>query len=103
MFQTKGLNTELHEKAAAVLLIEQNLGLVNFRPSLRISRIVSLVGTVGCLFAMFIENPEFSLVAIAFVVIMYGILLRWHLRGLVEETRSSGMLLMGSGLESAPA
>lgn len=71
-----------------VLLIEQNLGLVSFRPTLRISRIVSLVGAAGCLFAMFIENPTFSLVAVTFVVIMYGILLRAHLQAPFGDVRS---------------
>lgn len=71
-----------------VVLIEQNLGLVSFRPTLRISKIVSLIGAVGCLFAMFIQNPTFSLMAVVFVVTIYGVLLRAHLQAPFGDVRS---------------
>ena len=47
-----------------VMLVESSLGLVSFRPTLRLPRLVPLLGTAGCLFAMFIVNPTFSLVAV---------------------------------------
>ncbi len=48
-----------------VVFIEQSLGLVSFRPLLRIPRILPLIGALGCLFAMFVIAPAFSLAAIA--------------------------------------
>lgn len=71
-----------------VVLIEQTLGLVSFRPTLRVPRIIPLLGAVGCLFAMFIMNPTFSLVAVIFVVIAYGILMRRSLQAPFGDVRS---------------
>lgn len=71
-----------------VVLIEQNLGLVSFRPTMRIPKIVPLVGAVGCIFAMFIQNPTFSLVAVIFVVVIYGVLLRSKLKAPFGDVRS---------------
>ncbi len=55
----------------AVMLIESSLGSVSFRPTLKLPRIVPLLGALGCLFAMFIVNPIFSLVAWAMVFALY--------------------------------
>jgi solute carrier family 12 (sodium/potassium/chloride transporter), member 2 len=71
-----------------VVLIEQNLGLVSFRPTMRIPRIVPLAGAVGCMFAMFIQNPAFSLLAIMFVVTIYWFLLRSKLQAPFGDVRS---------------
>ena len=65
-----------------VVLVEQRLGLVSFRPLLRIPRMVPAVGAVGCLFAMFIVNPIFGLVAVALVLAFYVLLVR---RGLEAQ------------------
>ncbi len=54
-----------------VMLAEASLGLMSFRPTLEIPRIVPLLGAVGCIFAMFIVNPTFSLVAVAVVTGIY--------------------------------
>lgn len=60
-----------------VMVVESGLGLVSFRPTLKVPMVVPLLGLVGCVFAMFIVNPVFSLVAIAVVVAIYvGILWR---------------------------
>ena len=54
-----------------VVLIESSLGLMNFRPTLRLPLIIPLFGAFGCLFAMFIINPAFSLAALILVLIIY--------------------------------
>ncbi len=74
-----------------VILVEQNLGLVSFRPRLTIPRAVPLAGTAGCLFAMFIINPLFSLFAIILVGAFYYILMQRHLNGTTPygDVRSS--------------
>lgn len=71
-----------------VVLIEQSLGLISFRPLLRVPRIVPFVGTIGCFGAMFIVNPIFSLISIIIVVVFYGILLRRQLVNPFQDVRS---------------
>ncbi len=71
-----------------VVLIEQSLRLVSFRPLFRIPRIVPFLGTVGCLFAMFIVNPVFSLMAVVIVLVIHGSLIRRHLKAPFGDVRS---------------
>ena len=54
-----------------VMIAEASLGLMSFRPTLHIPLIVPILGAVGCVFAMFIVNPSFSLVAVAVVFAIY--------------------------------
>lgn len=72
----------------AVVLIEQSLGLVSFRPRLKIPTVVPLVGAVGCLFAMFVINATISLVAVALVIGFYTLLIRRHLDSPFVDVRS---------------
>ncbi len=71
-----------------VVLIEQSLGLISFRPSLRIPQFVSLIGTIGCLFVMFIVNPAFSLVSLAIVFGIYIFLTKRNLSAPFGDVRS---------------
>ena len=71
-----------------VVFVEQTLGLVSFRPLLRIPRLVSFAGAAGCILAMFIVNPTFGLAALAVVVGFYGILVRRTLDHSMADVRS---------------
>ena len=71
-----------------VVFTEQSLGLISFRPSLRIPRVVPLLGGLGCIFAMFIMNPGFSLVAVAMVMGAYLYLTGRHLESPFRDVRS---------------
>jgi hypothetical protein len=71
-----------------VVLIEQSLRLVSFRPLLRIPRIVALLGTVGCIFAMLIVNLTFGLIAVTVVLLLHGYLVRKHLKAPYGDVRS---------------
>ncbi|WP_420629026.1 amino acid permease [Candidatus Leptofilum sp.] len=75
-----------------VVLIEQMLSTVSFRPTFRVPRIVPFTGLVGCVFVMLLINPVFSLVAMVVVVLVYGYLLRRNLEYLPSDVRS-GMFL----------
>ena len=75
-----------------VVLIEQMLGTVSFRPTFRVSRIVPLIGLAGCLFVMFLINPIFSLISLVVVLLVYGYLMRRNLQYLPSDVRS-GMFL----------
>jgi solute carrier family 12 (sodium/potassium/chloride transporter), member 2 len=54
-----------------VVLIEQRMDMVSFRPTFPVPRFVPLIGTLGCLFTMFIINATFGLISIAFVIAAY--------------------------------
>ncbi|MBW3657527.1 MAG: Na-K-Cl cotransporter [Actinobacteria bacterium] len=71
-----------------VVLVEQSLGLVSFRPLLRVPRFVPLVGALGCIFAMFIINPVFGLVAVGLVLTFYVVLVRRGLEVPAGDMRS---------------
>jgi amino acid transporter len=74
-----------------VVLFEQGLGLVSFRPALRIPLWVPLFGTVGSLFAMFIVNATFGLLAMGMVAAIYLWIDRFVTieEGSTDEARSS--------------
>lgn len=71
-----------------VVSVEQSLRLISFRPLLRMPRFVPLTGLAGCIFAMFIINPVFSLVAFALVVVIYLFLLQRRLTAPTGDVRS---------------
>jgi len=54
-----------------VVLFEQGLGLVSFRPTLRIPRLIPLLGLAGCIFSMFIVNPTFGLFGVGLTIAFY--------------------------------
>ncbi len=72
----------------AVVLIEQSLDLVSFRPLLRLPRWVPLLGLAGSLFAMFVINPILSLVALGVTVGFYVFLMGRHLEAPFGDVRS---------------
>lgn len=71
-----------------VVLIEQTLSMVSFRPTFKVPRIVPFVGAVGCLFVMFLINPIFSLMAMGVSLFVYVFLLRRQLNTPWEDVRS---------------
>ena len=75
-----------------VVLIEQMLSTVSFRPTFRVPRSVPLIGMIGCLFVMFLINPIFSLVSLVVVLLVYSYLMRRNLDYLPSDVRS-GMFL----------
>ena len=50
------------------VLIESSLGLMNFRPTLKLIRLIPLYGFLGCVFAILVINPLFAVVAMVIVV-----------------------------------
>lgn len=71
-----------------VVIIEQNLGLISFRPLFKVPRWVPWVGLVTSVLAMFIINPTISLISVAVVVVVYGILSQRKLITPFEDVRS---------------
>lgn len=54
-----------------VVLIESSLGLMNFRPTLKLNWIIPFYGLVGCIVAMLVIKPILSLLAIGIVLAIY--------------------------------
>ena len=71
-----------------VLLLEQSLDLVSFRPDFRVPRWVPFLGLVGSLLAMFIIQPTVGWVSIAVVLACYWLLLRRQLEAPFADMRS---------------
>jgi hypothetical protein len=71
-----------------VVIIEQNLDLISFRPLFKVRNWVPWVGLVTSAFAMFIINPTISIIAVIVVVLVYGILLQQKLTTPFEDVRS---------------
>ena len=71
-----------------VVLIEQSLKLVSFRPLLRIPRLVSALGAAGCLFAMFIVNATFAIVAMAVIIALHAYLIQKRIKAPFGDVRS---------------
>ncbi len=76
-----------------VVLIEQMLKMVSFRPTFRVPRFVPLIGVLGCLFVMFLINPIFSLVAILLVLALYFFLARRTLADDGSDDVRSGLFI----------
>ncbi len=79
-----------------VVLIEQSLGQVSFRPTLRVPLIVPLLGTIGCFFTMFIINSTVSFIAVGLVILAYVLLMRKKFESERGDARS-GMFNALSG------
>jgi len=54
-----------------VVFIEQRMDMISFRPTFSVPKFVPIIGTLGCLFTMFIINPVFGLIALGIVIATY--------------------------------
>ena len=71
-----------------VVIIEQNLGLISYRPVFKIHRWVPWIGLISSVFAMFIINPTVSLLSLMIVFVVYWYLSRQNLETPFEDVRS---------------
>ncbi len=71
-----------------VVIIEQNLGLISYRPLFKINRWVPWLGLVSSIFAMFIINPTVSLITVVIVLVVYWFLSKQNLETPFEDVRS---------------
>lgn len=54
-----------------VLLIEQNLDLISFRPTFIVPRIIPIIGSLSALFAMMVINTFVGFLSIGFIIFLY--------------------------------
>ncbi len=71
-----------------VVIIEQKLGLISFRPLFAVPRIIPWIGLITSVLAMFIINSTISLISVAVVVLVYFILSQRQLISPFEDVRS---------------
>ncbi len=71
-----------------VVLVEHSLGLISFRPLLRVPPMVPVIGVVGSVFVMFIIDPVLSLLSAAVVVAFYVFLINRKIDAPFEDVRS---------------
>ncbi|GAB5398800.1 MAG: amino acid permease [Aureisphaera sp.] len=71
-----------------VVIIEQNLGLISYRPLFKVKRWIPWMGLISSVLAMFIINPTISLVTIGIVLAVYWYLSRQNLETPFEDVRS---------------
>lgn len=77
-----------------VVLVEQRLGMVSFRPTFGIPLVVPAVGTVSCAVAVFVINPAFALIALSLVATLYIYLVRKQLEQPWETVRSGAFVAL---------
>lgn len=71
-----------------VVIIEQRLGLISYRPLFKIRRWIPWFGLISSVFAMFIINPTISWITILIVFVVYFYLSRQNLETPFEDVRS---------------
>ncbi|MCA8921317.1 MAG: Na-K-Cl cotransporter [Planctomycetes bacterium] len=76
-----------------VVLVEQMLGMVSFRPTFGVPKLVPLVGLVSCTSVMFFVNPGFSLASVVLALLTYVYLLRHRLPAVNTGDVRSGLFL----------
>jgi hypothetical protein len=71
-----------------VVIIEQRLGLISYRPLFKINRWIPWFGLISSVLAMFIINPTISWITILIVFVVYFYLSRQNLETPFEDVRS---------------
>ncbi|MEM9673149.1 MAG: amino acid permease, partial [Bacteroidota bacterium] len=71
-----------------VVIIEQNLGLISYRPLFKVNKWIPWLGLITSVIAMFIINPTVSLASVSIVFLVYLFLSRQRLETPFEDVRS---------------
>lgn len=71
-----------------VVIIEQRLGLISYRPLFKVNKWIPWVGLVSSVLAMFIINPTISWITIMIVFVVYWYLSKQNLETPFEDVRS---------------
>ena len=74
-----------------VVLLEQGIGLISFRPRLHVPLWVSGFGALGSLFAMLVINPSLSIFALAVLLLSYALMTK---RGLDAQGDVRGNIFL---------
>ncbi|MCA9403102.1 MAG: Na-K-Cl cotransporter [Candidatus Omnitrophica bacterium] len=83
------------------VFIEQSIGIVSFRPSFRIPRAVSLLGSIGCLLVMLVLDARFSVLAMATIGVIYYVLIKRHSQVYSPDVRSGALVYLAEKFAQA--
>jgi len=83
------------------VFIEESIGIASFRPTFRISRVMSFLGTAGCISIMFLIDQKFSLIAIMVIVGMYFFLIRKSSNIYAPDVRSGILVFLAEKFAKA--
>lgn len=72
-----------------VVLIEQGTGITSFRPTLKLSIFVPIIGTLGCVLVMMLINPIFTAITFSTVILIYSLLKRRNISSPYGDVRAS--------------
>ncbi len=85
------------------VFIEQAIGIPSFRPSFRIPKSVSFIGSIGCLVVMFMINSFFTFVALSTILLIYIVLIQRHTKIYSPDIRSGLLIFMAEHLAKTAA
>jgi len=71
-----------------VVFMEQSMGLVSFRPTLKINKVIPLYGAIGSIIFIFLISAIAGLVSVMFLFISYFYLIKRHLKSKEGDIRS---------------
>lgn len=73
------------------VFIEQSIGIASFRPTFRVSRWITFLGSLGCVAVMLLIDVKFSAAAILVIIVMYVLLLRREAKIYSPDIRSGAL------------
>ncbi len=85
------------------VFIEQTIGIASFRPSFKVSKMISFSGAVGCVIVMFLINPLFSLISIGVIFVLYIWLMRKETKKYSPNVRSGLLIFLAEQMAKAAA
>jgi solute carrier family 12 (sodium/potassium/chloride transporter), member 2 len=86
-----------------LVLIQQNMNMINFRPTFRTPQFVPLAGVLGCLIIPFFINPLLAVVALAVVALLYSYLAKRVIRTGSGDVRGGMFLALADKASSVAA
>lgn len=76
------------------VFIEKTMGIVSFRPSFQVWRIIPFLGSVGCLAVMFLVNVKFTFISIFVIILIYFILIKREAQVYSPDIRSGALVFL---------
>ncbi|MCB9747327.1 MAG: amino acid permease [Candidatus Omnitrophica bacterium] len=77
-----------------VVFCEETMGIVSFRPTFRVPKMIPFLGALGCAGVMFLIDVKFSLIAIVGIVFIYYLLLKRETEVYSPDIRSGVLIFL---------
>jgi len=76
------------------VFIEETMGIISFRPTFRISKLIPFMGAISCVIVMFLVDAQFSIIAILVITGIYFALLNRESQIYSPDIRSGMLVFM---------